>query len=129
MPVAELQAPPQRPELTSEQQQLLLSASAELLCATVTGRPATYADPSLAGAAQHMVSGAFFSLKRGKHLRGCCGGLRDQPLTLGEAVADAIVRTALEDVRFPVVSPTELEHLDMEIWLLFNQQRDRKSVV
>ncbi len=123
MAVAELQAPSQRPELTSEQKQLLLAASAELLCATVTGRPATYADPSLAGAAQHMVSGAFFSLKRGKHLRGCCGGLRDQPLTLGEAVADAIVRTALEDVRFPVVSPTELEHLDMEIWLLFNQQR------
>jgi AmmeMemoRadiSam system protein B/AmmeMemoRadiSam system protein A len=123
MAVETVVAPPQRPELTPQQQQLLLTASAELLCATVTGRPATYADPSLAGAAQQVVSGAFFSLKRGSHLRACCGGLRDQPVTLSEAVADAIVRTALDDVRFPVVSPTELEHLDMEIWLLFNPQR------
>jgi AmmeMemoRadiSam system protein B/AmmeMemoRadiSam system protein A len=123
MAVADLVAAPPRPELTSEQQHLLLAASAELLCATVANRPATYADPTLAGAAQHMVSGAFFCVKRGKHLRGCCGGLREVPLSLSEAVADAIVRTALEDVRFPVISPTELMHLDMEIWLLFNQQR------
>jgi AmmeMemoRadiSam system protein B/AmmeMemoRadiSam system protein A len=116
-------AAPQRPELTAPQQQLLLAASAELLCATVTGRPATYSDPTLAGAAQQLVAGAFFSLKRGKHLRGCCGGLRDHLVTLGEAVSDAIVRTALEDVRFPPVSPTELEHLDMEVWLLFGPQR------
>jgi AmmeMemoRadiSam system protein B/AmmeMemoRadiSam system protein A len=114
---------PQRPELTPQQQQLLLAASAKLLCATVTAGPADYPDPTLAGAAHHMIAGAFFSLKRGKHLRSCCGGLRDRPVALGEAVADAVVRTALEDARFPVVSPTELEHLDMEVWVLFNPQR------
>jgi len=116
-------APPQRPELTPQQEQLLLAASAELLSATVMARPARYDDPTLAGAAQKIVLGAFFSLKRGKHLRSCCGGLRDQPVTLSEAVADAVVRTTLDDVRFPVVSPTELEHLEMEVWLLFNSQR------
>jgi AmmeMemoRadiSam system protein B/AmmeMemoRadiSam system protein A len=120
---APLEAPPQRPNLTSQQRDLLLSASAELLCATVLARPATYADANLAGAAKQIISGAFFSLKRGKHLRACCGGLRDHPVTISEAVADAVVRTALDDVRFPPVSPIELEHLDMEVWLLFNPQR------
>jgi AmmeMemoRadiSam system protein B/AmmeMemoRadiSam system protein A len=113
----------ERPELTERQQELLLSASAELLCATVTSRKASYTDPTLDGAANYLIAGAFFSLKRGKHLRACCGGLRDQPVPLGEAVADAIVRTALEDVRFPVVSPIELAHLDMEVWLLFRPER------
>jgi AmmeMemoRadiSam system protein B/AmmeMemoRadiSam system protein A len=116
-------APTTRPDLTPRQQELLLAACAELLCATVTGRPATYPDPTLEGAAAQPVGGAFFCLKRAGHLRGCCGGLRDRPVTLGEAVAEAVVRTALEDTRFPPVSPTELAHLDMEIWLLFNPQR------
>src|SRR5260370_22742172 len=88
-------APPSRPELTPRQEQLLLAASAELLCATVTARPATYPDPTLAGAASHAVRGAFFCLKRAGHLRGCCRGLRDPPVTLGAAVADAVVPTPL----------------------------------
>ncbi len=31
-------------------------------------------------------------------------------------------RTAREDVRFPPISPTELDHLDLEVWLLHNPQ-------
>ena len=63
------------------------------------------------------MSGAFVSLKRGRHLRSCCGVL-GQDLPLGRALQEATERTAWEDMRFPPVSPTELEHLDMEVWLL-----------
>src|SRR5947209_5167753 len=113
-------APAQTLDLTQQQKQLLLAATAELVCATVTARPPVFPDSTLAGAATKTVAGAFVSLKRGKHLRSCCGGLQNQPTTLGKAVYEAALRTVLEDVRFPPLSPTELEHLEMEIWLLFN---------
>ena len=70
-----------------------------------------------------MVSGTFVSLKRGKHLRGCCGGLQPQPVTLGSIIPDAVQRTVMEDPRFPPVSPTELPYLDVELWLLCNPRR------
>jgi AmmeMemoRadiSam system protein B/AmmeMemoRadiSam system protein A len=97
-----------------------VSAAGELVCAAVAGQSAALADPTLAGAAEEPVSGAFVSLKRGGHLRSCCGGLLDQLIPLGVAIRDAAVRTALEDVRFPPVSCIELEHLEMEVWLLHN---------
>src|SRR5207237_10009991 len=69
---------------------------------------------------EHIVSGSFVSLKRGKHLRSCCGGLLEPPVTLGKALQDAAYRTAVDDARFPPVSPTEFLHLQMEVWVLFN---------
>jgi AmmeMemoRadiSam system protein B/AmmeMemoRadiSam system protein A len=65
------------------------------------------------------VSGAFVSLKRGKHLRSCCGML-GQPVTLAAALQHATGRTVFEDTRFPPVSPTEIDHLDLEVWLLYS---------
>src|SRR6266480_4649640 len=115
-------APTQSLDLTPEQKQLLLAATAELIRATVTARTPVFPDPTLAGAASKTVAGAFVSLKRGKHLRSCCGGLQNQLITLGKAVYEATLRTVLEDVRFPPLSPTELEHLELEIWLLFNPE-------
>jgi AmmeMemoRadiSam system protein B/uncharacterized protein (TIGR00296 family) len=103
---------------------MLLAACAELLCATVTGRPATYPDPTLAGAAQQPVAGAYVQLKRGDQARTVAGRLRDKPVPLGEAVADAVAQAAhVEDARLPSLSPTELAHLELEVWLLFNRQR------
>lgn len=115
-------APSPRPQLTPLQKQAILSATGELICATITARKPLFPDPSLAGAAETPLSGAFVSLKRGKHLRACCGGLQGISVTLGKAVYDAALRSALEDMRFPPLSPTELAHLNMEIWLLFNPQ-------
>ncbi|HMC90226.1 MAG TPA: AmmeMemoRadiSam system protein A, partial [Gemmataceae bacterium] len=123
---AELAAPrlrvltPQRPELTPEQQQLILAAAGEVIRATVLGESPTHPDPSFAGAADYVISGSFVSLKRGRHLRSCCGGLLDPPVTLSKALHDAAFRTAVDDARFPPVSPTELEHLEMEVWILYN---------
>src|SRR5207244_8065756 len=76
-------------------------------------------DPTLKGAAERFVSGVFVSLKRRGHLRSCTGML-GQPVPLKAALQDAAVRTAWEDMRFPPVSPTELPHLDLEVWLLYN---------
>src|SRR5438128_5844682 len=109
--------------LSDEQKRQVLAAGAEFVAATVVGRSALLADTTLAGAAEVSVAGIFVSAKRVGHLRGCCGGLRGQAVALGEALWDAAIRTAQEDVRFPPISPTELEHLDLEVWLLFNTQR------
>jgi AmmeMemoRadiSam system protein B/AmmeMemoRadiSam system protein A len=70
-----------------------------------------------------VVSGSFVSLKRGKHLRGCCGGLNSRPGALGEILPNAVERTIGDDPRFPPVSPGELPYLDAEVWLLFNPRR------
>lgn len=115
-------APAPRPQWTLEQQQAILAAAAELIEAAVLGRGASITDPTLAGAARQPVSGAFVSLKRRGHLRSCCGGLVDQPLPLGRALHDAAVRTALDDPRFPPLSPSELDHLEMEVWVLYHPQ-------
>ena len=102
---------PPRPQLTPQQKQAVVSATGELICATITARKPQFPDPSLAEAADILLSGAFVSLKRGKHLRACCGGLQGHPVTLGRAVYDAAVRSALDDLRFPPLSPIELPHL------------------
>src|SRR5205823_1802740 len=98
---------PQRPQLSPQQKDAILSATGELLCATITNRKPHFPDPTLGGAAKTPVSGAFVSLKRGKHLRACCGGLQGHAVTLGRAVYDAAVRSALDDLRFPPLSPIE----------------------
>ncbi len=70
---------------------------------------------------QRPVAGAFLSLKRGKHLRACCG-LLGQPMALARALEHAAGQVAREDVRFPPISPSELAHLELEVWLLSNPQ-------
>ncbi len=116
-------APPSapRPDLTADQKQQLAAAAAAMLRDAVAGRPVAFPEwPADLG--ERVVAGAFVSLKRGKHLRACCGGL-GQPGPLRRALEHAAARTAREDQRFPPVSPGELEHLDMEVWLLFNAQK------
>jgi AmmeMemoRadiSam system protein B/AmmeMemoRadiSam system protein A len=91
-------------------------------------------ETALAGAARHMVHGAFVSLKRKGRLRGCCGFV-GREATLAEALIHAAGRTANDDHRFPPVSPSELEYLDVEVWLLDRPQpvalrgEERRSAV
>jgi AmmeMemoRadiSam system protein B/AmmeMemoRadiSam system protein A len=120
--VAELTAMPQ-PSLTDEQRQQILAAAGTLIRAAVMAQTPSLADATLAGAASTPVAGAFVSLKRQGHLRSCCGGLLEQVVPLGKALQDAAWRTALDDVRFPPVSPSEFEHLEMEVWVLFNPRQ------
>jgi AmmeMemoRadiSam system radical SAM enzyme/AmmeMemoRadiSam system protein B/AmmeMemoRadiSam system protein A len=115
-------APPRssnmRPELTPRQKEQIVAAAAALLRAQVAGQSAA-GSTDLAEMSEQQVAGVFVSLKRGRHLR-CCCGLLGSLVPLGQALEQAVARTAWEDVRFPPVSPTELEHLEMEVWLLHN---------
>jgi AmmeMemoRadiSam system protein B/AmmeMemoRadiSam system protein A len=115
-------APTRRLDLSPEQRDLIVSAAGEIIRAAVRGREPRHADPTLGGAADLMLSGTFVSLKRGKHLRGCCGGLQAHAVPLLKSIAESGLRTALDDFRFPPVSTCELEHLRLEVWLLFNPQ-------
>ncbi|MCS6850922.1 MAG: AmmeMemoRadiSam system protein B [Gemmataceae bacterium] len=105
-----------------EQERAILTATAELIHASVQRRPAYLSDPTLAGAADRPVAGAFVSLKRGRHLRGCCGQL-GPAIPLAAALHDAVERTVWDDARFPPVSGRELEHLKLEIWVLHRPER------
>ena len=106
-----------RPQLTTEQKQNLVRATGGLVRSLTHDPAARFAHETLSDLKGHLVAGAFVSLKRGKHLRSCCGML-GQPLPLLTAVQDAAARTVWDDHRFPPISPTEVDRLDMEVWLL-----------
>jgi AmmeMemoRadiSam system radical SAM enzyme/AmmeMemoRadiSam system protein B/AmmeMemoRadiSam system protein A len=100
--------------LTDRQRDDLLVAVTAMLRDATAGRPVVC--PPLPWA-DRPVGGAYVSLKRGGHLRCCCGGL-SQSVSLLASLEHATYHTAREDVRFPPLSPTELPHLDLEVWLL-----------
>ena len=110
----------QRPKLNGAQKDRLLASVGGILRRLVAGAPATF--PSdMPEIANMPLWGSFVSLKRGKHLRSCSGAL-GQTMPLQQAVCQAAERTIWEDERFPPVSASELPHLDVEVWLLFDPQ-------
>lgn len=113
-------AAPERPALSDFHKQQITAGVAGLLRNLANGEPMAVPLTQM-DAANLSVAGAFISLKRGRHLRSCCGML-GQPQPLHLALAQAAERTLWEDERFPPVSATELHHLDMEVWVLFNPQ-------
>ena len=104
-------------QLTERQEHLVLRAACEFVLAGVGQRPAMLPDPTLDGAADISVMGAFVTLKRNGHLRACCGSL-GQTMPLIEALRAAAHRTATDDRRFPPLSVTELPFLDVDVSLL-----------
>jgi AmmeMemoRadiSam system radical SAM enzyme/AmmeMemoRadiSam system protein B/AmmeMemoRadiSam system protein A len=108
-------------KLTAPQEAAIVRAAARVLAAATQGRDLELTDADLDGTASLPVLGAFVSLKRGGRLRGCCGFL-GQSVPLAQALVHAARRTAREDHRFPAVAPRELQHCDVEVWLLSNQQ-------
>ena len=62
-------------------------------------------------------AGAFVTLHRNGHLRGCVGQV-ESPGPLVETVVRAAISAALHDSRFPEVQADELEGLDIEISVL-----------
>ena len=104
------------PMLTEAQKEQIVAATAALVRANVEGRAAQF-PTELTELGTAPVAGAFVSLKRGGHLRSCCG-LLGQPVPLKHALEHAAWRSAVDDVRFPPVSASEVDYLDMEVWLL-----------
>ena len=109
------------PQLTERQKQLIFRAACEMVVSGVCQRAGDWSDLSLEGAAQQPVAGAFVTLKRGTHLRACCGFL-GPVMPLIEALQNAAHRTATNDTRLPPISPTELPYLHLDISLLHNFQ-------
>jgi uncharacterized protein (TIGR00296 family) len=61
--------------------------------------------------------GVFVTIKRQGLLRGCIG-LPYPIRPLGDAIVEAAVSAALQDPRFPPVSPGELDDLEVEVTVL-----------
>src|SRR5262249_61173293 len=97
----------------ARQRDALLPAVPVMLRDATAGRPAVC--PPLPWA-DRPIGGAYVSLKRGGHLRSCCGVLA-QSVSLRAALEHASAHTAPEDVRFPPLSPTELPPPDVEVRL------------
>jgi len=107
--------------LTPAHEPSIVRSAARVLAGATEGREIDLTDSDLNGTAALPVLGAFVSLKRSGKLRGCCGFL-GQNVPLAHAIVHAARRTASDDHRFPPVSPRELAHCDVEVWLLSNQQ-------
>ena len=111
----------QRPRLTDEQRTLIHKAACEIMASAILKTQGRIEDPTLGGAADKTVMGAFVTLKRQGRLRACCGAL-GRPMPLGTALSQSAKRTATEDARLPTISPTELKHLDVDVQLLYGFQ-------
>ena len=61
--------------------------------------------------------GAFVTIRIRHELRGCIGYIESTDC-LGDVVADVAVKAALEDPRFPPLSPEELDQVTIEISIL-----------
>jgi AmmeMemoRadiSam system protein B/AmmeMemoRadiSam system protein A len=70
--------------------------------------------------------GAFVTLKKSGHLRGCIGFI-EPVLPLYETIIRASVYAAVQDPRFPPVSPEELKDLQVEISVLTPLERIHDS--
>lgn len=65
----------------------------------------------------HASHGAFVTLRKRGELRGCIGKM-DFERPLGQNAMDAAIASALEDPRFPPVTPAELDGVAIEISIL-----------
>jgi AmmeMemoRadiSam system radical SAM enzyme/AmmeMemoRadiSam system protein B/AmmeMemoRadiSam system protein A len=110
---------PGAPELNETQQRQLLELAARRVAAAATGSNPPDLHAALGDLAGQSLLGIFVSLKREGTLRSCCGSM-GEPITLVNALDGASVRAAREDPRFPPISPSELPHLDIEVWVLWD---------
>ncbi len=109
-------------DLSPEEEQTILRAAAHAVVAATRGAGAEIAHRILGELSDAHVNGAFVTLKRAGRLRSCCGA-QGQPMPLAQALAHAASRAANDDPRFPPVSPSELEHLELEVSLLHAPQQ------
>lgn len=100
---------------TDAQKQALVALARESVRGAARG---TGAPPTVTVAGEFPdASGAFVTLKRGGHLRGCIGTLQClRPLP--EEIARVAVSAAREDPRFDPLRESELEGLEVEVSVL-----------
>jgi len=121
-PLVQVELPTEAPPmLTDEHRQSLLKAAARVVAATATGQAMALAHAGLEALEHVRVLGAFVTLKRNGRLRSCCGAM-SASVGLAQAVFHAAIRSAVDDHRFPPVAVSELEFLDLDVWVLHSHQ-------
>lgn len=105
------------PQLLPEQRSRLHKAACHWVAQASRRQPRSTPEQLLGNLSEMTVHGLFVTLKRGEHLRGCCGVL-GKPMPLGAAADQAAARTALEDQRLAAISPIELDYLEVDVTLL-----------
>ncbi|MBW3539105.1 MAG: AmmeMemoRadiSam system radical SAM enzyme, partial [Planctomycetes bacterium] len=108
-------------ELDERQRELLTDTAGELVRAATLDRKPNLPDAALGGLAERTVAGTFVTVKRQGHLRSCCGTF-GTAMPLLESLRQSARRTATDDPRFPPLSATELPHLDLDVWVLFQPE-------
>jgi AmmeMemoRadiSam system protein A len=95
----------------------LLTSLARQALETYTRTKQRIGEPAAVPAALQQKAGAFITLKRGGHLRGCIGSPTGwRPLVTD--VIDNAVKAGHEDPRFPALTPEELDGLDLSVSVL-----------
>ena len=107
-----------RPAFSKEQESRIFRAAGRRVIAAVRGQPTQSMCVSLGETGDTPVYGAFVSLKRAGQLRACCGYIASST-PLGKALDSAADRAATDDPRFAPISPSELNELDMDVWILW----------
>ena len=101
--------------LSSDDRRALLDLARRAISTAVIQRQILDIPPNSAALAN--PSGAFVTLHKNGHLRGCVGQV-ESPHALAETVARAAMNAALHDSRFSEVQAGELERLEIEISVL-----------
>lgn len=106
---------PEIPHLTEEEKKYLLKLARETIEHAVRGEAPPKAEPITPRLEEPW--GCFVTLTKHGELRGCIGLIKGiKPLYL--AVQDMAIAAALRDPRFPPVSPSELDEIEIEISVL-----------
>jgi len=106
--------------LTEEQKSTLLSLARQSLAAATRGAPLPR--PEIADSALARPCGAFVTLKVHGRLRGCIG-LVEAIKPLYQSVIEMARSAALDDPRFPPVTPDELPGIHIEISVMSPLER------
>jgi len=101
-------------QLNDEERQLLLRLAREALKNGVAGRTMLRLKLETLPPALQAKGASFVTLTKGGELRGCIGALEPYQ-ALAEDVREHAVAAALEDPRFPPVSPPEVDGIEIEI--------------
>ncbi len=103
------------PEYSPEDRQALRAIAHDAIAAKLDGKP--YSLPKNLPAKFLEPRGAFVTLKRNGHLRGCIGRIVSND-PLAATIAEMAQAAAFEDPRFPPLDPSEFPSVALEISVL-----------
>ena len=110
-----------KPELTAAEEKAVFHAACRRVTAAVLHQRAESTRVILDTAADTRVYGAFVTLRRAGQLRSCCGHIQSET-PLYQALDFAADRAATDDPRFPPISPSELNQLHVDVWILWGPE-------